>query len=176
MYYFLYTTEKYYSAHFLNITDLDKSFDDRGMIRKNLEFPTVKYLRGKRKKGKGEYLRLNGKLHLFNDYIAENIYDKISEDAHFTRVQVEGDVWNLLNYNKVIDCFDKKKSEFILSESGNRYIILNKIVLKKELIRDHFCFLIPEMADGPLFFTEKFKLLIENYSHEGMDFVFADHL
>lgn len=176
MYYFLYTKPGFYSAQFIDINDIDFAFDAKGMISKDADFSKLKYLTVKAKKGKGDYLNLSGKLYLFNNKIVELISKSIFKDAEFQDVMIEGDRWNLLNYKTILNCLDLNKSEYILSDSGDRYIYFEKIVLNEDKIADHYCFLIPEMPTGPLFFTEKFKLLIEKHSGVGMHFVFADRI
>lgn len=176
MYYFLYTEPGFYSAQFIDINDIDLAFDDKGMISKNADFSKLKYLKVKAKKGKGDYLGLSGKLYLFSDRIAKSISNLIYENGEFQDVMVEEEKWNLLNYKTILNCLDLKKSEFLLSDSGDRYIYFEKIVLKEDIIADHYCFLIPEMPAGPLFFTEKFKLLIEKHLAVGINFVIADRI
>ena len=139
--------------------------------RKHLEdWVPVKAVRGMGKGGFSNAVWFYSGDPVLDDEALNVLYDLIKDNVEVLPIDFEHEKnFHLINITKVIDCFDRNKSEYLQFSDGRVYGITKISFIKSKIENEHI-FKIKDLKLGSFFVSDEFKKRVEEYGLTGFYF------
>jgi hypothetical protein len=131
---------------------------------------TVKYVAHGKKSGDFPGLLLN--VPVFSKNAWEILQKLVEKDVQAFEITTKVGPYFVINVLAVIDCLDKKHSEFVYYPNGSIMRVAS-YVFKKGTIKNHHMFLIPETTGLEVLVTEEFVNVVQDNKLAGVRFEYV---
>lgn len=154
-----------------NILTFSDQFNKGSSLKDEWVPAEVKIFKNDDKKQVGDFFDITAGVWAFNENALNLIKDYIEEDkSEILPLKGEEKTYYLLNVFNYINCIDLEKSQVRYFRNSERIMSISKYVFEPNMLKNEHIFKSTLQKRGPIFISDKFKLILENSKLKGIKF------